>query len=165
VFAVGGDYDSANSWATCAIFREDGTQLTVPTSLQDSYYADGCNSVHGTQNAVYALARSDTAGKGQILALNGGGGFDSVYTAPFRLSQLAVTNSGEVWAVGQSPSRAVYFDGGAWGVVPLSLTEQRTNVRWENINVTADGIILSGFEMEGDGGNPAVVNTYRLFGH
>jgi hypothetical protein len=65
---------------------------------------------------------------------------------------------------GQAPDRVVYFDGGAWADHLLPLTEFRSNVRWENINATDEGIILTGFETQDDGGNTAVVNTYRRFG-
>jgi len=59
----------------------------------------------------------------------------------------------------------VYFDGGTWGVVVLATTNARTTVRWQNINAVTDGVILSGYETQTDGGNTAVVNTYRFFGH
>jgi hypothetical protein len=164
VFAVGGDFDSNAFTSACVAFREDGTPLSVPP-IVDSYYADGCASIGGSGNDIYVLARSNGAGVGEILSLGPDGGFNGVYAAPFRLAKLDVTPSGEVWAVGQSPSRAVYFDGGSWGVVPLPTTELRSDVRWENVNATADGLILSGYEFETDGGRTAVVNTYRFFGH
>lgn len=163
LFAVGGDYNSNNSTATGVIYREDGTPVSVG-NLVDTYYDDGFSSIDGTGNVVYVLGRSNSAQRGEIHQLQEDGGFGLVYTAPFRLSQLDVLPTGEVWAVGQAPDRVVYFDGGTWNDFPLPTTEFRATVRWENINGTHEGIILTGFETQEDGGNTAVVNTYRLFG-
>ena len=65
---------------------------------------------------------------------------------------------------GDHAIEVVYFDGGSWNDFPLPTTEFRTAVRWENINATTEGIVLTGFETQEDGGNTAVVNTYRFFG-
>ncbi|MFZ5446755.1 MAG: hypothetical protein ACOZQL_42605 [Myxococcota bacterium] len=161
VYAVGGDYGT--NQAACVIFREDGTQVSAPT-LIDTWYYDGCSSIDGTGNDVYVVARDDGNQNGHILKLMPDGGFDSVYTASFVLSQLDVTPSGEVWAVGRSNAVAVYFDGGTWAEVPLPTTENRFTVGWENINATPDGLVLSGWEREEDGGRSIIVNTYRLHG-
>lgn len=163
VFAVGGDYDPNTQTASGVIYREDGTPVSVG-NLIDTWYDDGFNSIDGTGTEVYVLGRSNSAQRGEIHKLRADGGFGLVYTAPFRLSQLDVTPAGEVWAVGQAPDRVVYFDGGSWNDFPLPTTEFRTSVRWENINATTEGIVLTGFETQEDGGNTAVVNTYRLFG-
>ena len=163
LFAVGGQYDSNTQTASGVIYREDGTPVSVG-NLVDTWYDDGFNSIDGTGNQVYLLGRSNSAQRGEIHKLQPDGGFGLVYTAPFRLSQLDVTPAGEVWAVGQAPDRVVYFDGGSWNDFPLPTTEFRTAVRWENINATTEGIVLTGFETQEDGGNTAVVNTYRFFG-
>lgn len=163
LYVVGGDYSSSNSNSTGVIVREDSSPVSV-SPLVDNYYHDGFSSIDGTGSLVYVLGRSNSAQHGEIHQLQADGGFQLVYTAPFRLAQLDVMPTGEVWAVGQAPDRVVYFDGGTWGDFLLPTTELRTAVRWENINGTEEGIILTGFETQDDGGNAAVVNTYRRFG-
>lgn len=161
LFAVGGDYTSNAS--TGVIFREDGTPVST-TPLVDDYYTDGFASIDGTGSLVYVLGRSNSNQRGEIQRLQADGGFERVYTAPFRLAQLDVMPTGEVWAVGQKFDRVVYFDGGTWGDFLLPTTEFRSTVRWENVNGTDEGLILTGYETHEDGGNAAVVNTYRRFG-
>lgn len=161
VFVVGGDYSTGAG--VCFISSETGVQYSAPR-VTDNYYTDGCNSVDGVGRDVFALARDDSAGRGHILRLQPDGGFDSVYTAPFRLARLDALPSGEVWAVGASGTTALYFDGGAWAEVVLPLTESRFNVEWDNVAGTDEGLILTGYERQADGGYAAVVNTYRRFG-
>ena len=162
LYAVGGDYVSSS--ATGVIFREDGTPVSTAPTLVDDYYGDGFSSIDGTGNLVYVLGRSNAAQQGEIHQLQADGGFARVYTAPFRLNRLDVMPTGEVWAVGQSSTRVVYFDGGTWNHFALPTTQFRSTVRWENVNGTDEGIILTGYETQPDGGNTAVVNTYRRFG-
>lgn len=162
LYVVGSDYTT--NTGTGVIFTEDGTPVSTSPVLVDTYYTDGFNGVAGTGTEVYALGRSNSAQRGEIQQLQVDGGFERVYQAPFRLAQFSVMPTGEIWAVGQAPDRVVYFDGGAWADHLLPLTEFRSNVRWENINATDEGIILTGFETQDDGGNTAVVNTYRRFG-
>ena len=162
LYVVGGDY--VNNVATGVIVREDGTPVSHSPTLVDSYYADGFVSIDGTGSLVYALGRSNSTGQGEIHQLRGDGGFERVYTAPFRLARLDVMPTGEVWAIGSAFDRVVYFDGGVWADHLLPTTEFRGAVFWENVNATPEGIILTGFETQDDGGRTAIVNTYRRFG-
>lgn len=165
VYAVGGDYVS--NTATGFICREDGTPVSHSPTLVDDYYADGFVSIDGTGGAnerIYALGRSNENGQGEIHQLMPDGGFERVYTAPFRLARLDVMPTGEVWAAGSAFDRVVYFDGGVWADHLLPTTEFRGSVLWENVNGTDEGIILTGLEVQDDGGLTAVVNTYRRFG-
>lgn len=168
VYVVGGDYDSSSSVSTGAIFREDGTPVSYsPFPLIDSWYDDAFVSIDGTgglNERIYALARSNSNGRGEIHQLMSDGGFERVYTAPFRLAKLDVMPTGEVWAAGSAFDRVVYFDGGVWAEHLLPTTEFRGNVFWENVNATTEGLILTGFEIQEDGGRTALVNTYRRFG-
>jgi hypothetical protein len=161
VYAAGGEYSGSDG--TCLIFREDGTQLSVP-SVVDNYYDDGCNSIDGTGTQVYALARSNANQRGVILHRVEDGGFEQIYEAPYRLSLLDVDTTGEVWAVGATGQTLIYFDGGSWGEVALPLTENRPNVFLENVAATTDGVIITGYERENDGGLVGIVNTYRKRG-
>ena len=65
--------------------------------------------------------------------------------------------------MGFSNDTALYFDGGSWAEIPLSLTATRGNVRFEAVEALPDGIVLTGQDT-GDAGNHkiAVVNTYRF---
>ncbi len=146
--------------STAVVFREDGTPLGTPPYLA-SYYDDGFLGVDGTGNDVYVLLGTNSMSRGEVLKLQGDGGFASVYTAPYALYAFDVTPGGQVWAVGDSNGSLVVFDGGAWGEVALPLTESRGTVRWENISVTTDGIVLTGNE-RADAGRVAIVNTYRF---
>jgi hypothetical protein len=163
VYAVGGNSDSNAGQSEGVIFREDGTPVGAP-SLIDTWYDDGFNSIDGTGEQIYVLHRSNSQQLGTILARGADGGFDIVYTARFRLARLDVEPSGEVWAVGAIHGVIVYFDGGTWAEHTLPSSEFRSTVSWENVAATPQGIILSGFEVEPDGGRAAVVNTYRRFG-
>ena len=166
VYAVGGFYTT--NLGTGAIYREDGTAVSYsPGPLLDSWYYDGFNSIDGTGGAndrIYVLGRSNSMGRGEIFQLQSDGGFERVYTAPFRLARLDVMPTGEVWAAGSAFDRVVYFDGGVWADHLLPTTEFRSTVFWENVNGTDEGIILTGFEIQEDGGRTAIVNTYRRFG-
>ncbi|MFO0599680.1 MAG: hypothetical protein U0228_30515 [Myxococcaceae bacterium] len=165
VYAVGGVWNQSSGVATCAILREDGSRVSAP-AIVDSWYDDGCVMVDGNlRGDVYVVARDDSNGHGHILQLQADGGFGDVYTAPYRLAALDVMASGEVWAVGRTGQTLIYFDGGAWGEIPLSLTENRPDVYLENVNALPEGVIVTGFETQLDGGNTAIVNTYRRFGH
>jgi hypothetical protein len=163
LYVVGGDYDSNTSTATGVIVREDGSPVPFSPIL-DTWYDEGFKSIDGVGNDVYVLARSNASQQGEIQKLQADGGFAVVYTSPFRLARLDVMPTGEIWAVGQASDRVVYFDGGTWGDFLLPTTEFRASVFWENINATDEGIILTGFERQPDGGRTAVVNTYRRFG-
>ncbi len=163
VYAVGGTYDSSSGTASGAISRADGVPVSF-SPLVDAWYDDGFNSIDGAGALVYVLGRSNSQSRGEIQQLRPDGGFEVAYTAPFRLAQLDVMPTGEVWAVGAASDRVVYFDGGTWGDFVLPTTEFRTSVRWENINGTNEGVILTGFETQEDGGKTAIVNTYRRFG-
>ncbi len=161
VYVVGGNY--VNNAATGVIVREDGTPVShVPTLVDGN--GDGFVSIDGTGELIYALGRTNSAGVGEIHQRQVDGGFERVYQAPFRLARLDVMPTGEVWAVGSSFDRVVYFDGGAWADHLLPTTEFRGTVFWENVNATPEGIILTGYETQADGGRTAIVNTYRRFG-
>ncbi|MDP2274861.1 MAG: hypothetical protein Q8K32_29235 [Archangium sp.] len=162
LYVVGGDSASGNS-AVGVIVREDGSPLSF-SPVEDSAYRDAFSSIDGAGDLVYVLARSNSAQRGEIQQLQADGGFAVVYTAPFRLAKLDVMPTGEVWAVGEAYDRVVYFDGGTWADQLLPTTEFRSDVRWENVNGTPEGIVLTGFERQLDGGRTAVVNTYRRFG-
>lgn len=158
VYAVGADRMTDVGY----VVRENGT-IVDSAAVVDDWYGDGFNSIDGTAEKIYVLHRSNAVNHGTIHARNADGGFTQVYEAPFRLARLDVEPSGEVWAVGENTARIVYFDGGTWSTAALPTTEFRS-VRWENINALPDGIIISGFETQADGGRAAVVNSYRRFG-
>lgn len=158
---VGGDY--LNNAATGVIVREDGTPVSHVPTLVDGF-GDGFVSIDGTGELIYALGRTNSAGKGEIHQRQADGGFERVYQAPFRLARLDVMPTGEVWAIGSAFDRVVYFDGGVWADHLLPTTEFRSTVFWENVNATPEGIILTGYETQDDGGRTAIVNTYRRFG-
>lgn len=160
LFAVGGNY--LNSDGVSIAFREDGTQWSVPNII-DAWYSDGFNSVDGTGGEVYILARDDSAGHGVIVRLMPDAGFETAYTANFRLARLDVTPRGEVWAVGASNS-AIYFDGGSWAEVTLPTSENRFSVTFDNVAATDDGVIFTGKEPLDDAGIGVVVHTYRRQG-
>lgn len=157
VYAVGEDFGVES---VGVIFREDGRSV----STGDLPRGHVVTSIDGTGELVYAVGRSTGLPQGgEILQLQLDGGFDVVYDAGFRLSRLDVTPSGEVWAVGDQSDKIVHFDGGSWAEVSLPI-RSRLKLKWENISATKDGIILTGFETQVDGGNTAVVNTYRRKG-
>lgn len=158
VYAVGADRNNDVGYIT----REDGT-VVDSLSIADDTYGDGFNSIDGTGDKVYVLHRSNANDRGTIHARNADGGFTQVYEAPFLLSRLDVEPSGEVWAVGANSGRIVYFDGGTWSSNVLPTSSARA-VRWENVSAFPDGIIISGYEAQADGGRAAVVNSYRRFG-
>lgn len=142
LYTVGGDYVSGDS--TCVIYRgPEATQVGVPT-LIDTQFGDGCFAIDGVGTQVFALARDDGSGHGVILALGADAGFGIVHSAPFTLRALDVLPSGEAWAVGSSPDQLVYFDGGAWGEVPLPPGFVPPDVVWENLRGGRDGLVLSG---------------------
>lgn len=161
LFVAGGDYQTGDG--VCFISNELGVPYPVTPAVIDDYYTDGCSSIDGVGTQVYALARDDSAAHGKILELRDGG-FVEAFTAPYRLAQLDVLTTGEIWAVGASGTSAIYFDGGAWAEVTLPLTENRFNVTWENVAGTSEGIVLTGYEEQPDGGIAAVVNSYRRLG-
>lgn len=158
MYAVGVDRSSDVGF----VVRNDGSIVDTLT-LVDDWYGDGFHSIDGTGDQVYVLHRSNAANRGTIHARNADGGFTQVYEAPFRLARLDVEPTGEVWAVGANSGRIVYFDGGSWNTHVLPTSEFR-NVFWENVTALPDGIIISGYEAQADGGRAAVVNTYRRFG-
>ena len=159
---AGGERDPSNN-AWCVAMLSDGTPLTVPPIL-DTTYGDGCPSIDGAGDTVYMLSRDNDTRHGQILKQQSDGSFAVVYTAPFTLSKLDVTPQGQVWAVGDSNQKAVFYDGGAWGLVGLVTTALRGNVVWQNVAALPEGVVLAGYEDERDGGRAAIANTYR-FGH
>ena len=160
VYVSGGDYATGDG--VCVIYRADGTPYDVPT-LVDDFYTDGCLSIDGRGDEVYAVSRDDTMGRGHVLRHNFDAGFDIVHQSPFRLARLDVAPSGEVWVVGAS-NNVWYFDGGSWGEVALPAAETRFNITWNNVAAVDDGVIFTGIELQTDGGQNAVVQTYRRFG-
>jgi hypothetical protein len=163
-YVVGGRFSSnmqSGDKADGRIYFSDGGAASAPATL-DTRIQYGWTEIDGIGDDAWVVS-----GSGAIAQLRTDGGFEAVFDAEFALRSVSVGGPRDVWAVGDDSQRAVHFDGERWAFVQLPSSAALSNITWERVKVTPDGVglVLSGFARTGSPPTlKAVVHSYRRFG-